>query len=360
MEKVTTDDIRKSLQQVRDPDLGRDIVSLGFIKNLEVTGGQVRFDLNLTTPACPVKDQLKTEAEDVVKKLPGVTKVDINLTAEVRRTVAIDKSGVKGVRNFVAIASGKGGVGKSTVAVNLAVAMAQTGSRVGLLDADIYGPTVPLMMGKDAKIEVTKDNIVIPALAHNVKFVSMGFMAPGDKPLIWRGPMAHHALQQTIFQTQWGELDYLFLDLPPGTGDVHLTLTQSLRLTGAVIVTTPQDVGLIISLKTYQMFKTTNVRILGLIENMSSYICPHCGKEEDIFGQGGGERVAQEKNIPFLGKIPLNKKIRENADQGRPTVLDQSSPISTVYKTIVGKLAQQVSIASYDQPKLEVVEEKTS
>ena len=285
--------------------------------------------------------------------------VKVNMTAEVRRSVGPNKSGIKGIRNFVLVASGKGGVGKSTVAANLAVGMAQAGSKVGLLDADIYGPTIPLLMGPDAQIDVLPDNSILPAKAHGIQFVSMGFMAPGDKPLIWRGPMAHHALQQTLFQTKWGDLDYLFIDLPPGTGDVHLTLVQSLSLTGAVLVSTPQDVGLTISLKTYQMFKTTNVRILGLIENMSTHICSHCGGREDIFGHGKVEEAAKRLHIPFLGDIPLDQRIREKGDEGVPIVLDQNSPVSTSYKSIVGKLASQVSIASFEAPKLKIVEEPT-
>ena len=350
-------EILNALKQVQDPDLHRNIVDLGFIQNLKISSGEVSFDLNLTTPACPVKDQLKSEAENVVKKLSDVKNVFINMKAEVRRSVELDQSGIKGIRNFVLVASGKGGVGKSTVATNLAVAMAQTGSKVGLLDADIYGPTIPFMMGPEAQIDVTKDNTIIPAEAHGVKFVSMGFMAPGDKPLIWRGPMAHGALQQTLFQSKWGELDYLFLDLPPGTGDVHLTICQTLKVTGAVLVSTPQDLGLTISFKTYQMFKTTNVRILGLIENMSTHVCTQCGHEENIFGSGNVEKEAEKQKIPFLGRIPIDSSIRTTSDQGRPIVLDNQSPISTIYKSIAGKVAQQVSIASFESPTLKIVEE---
>jgi ATP-binding protein involved in chromosome partitioning len=355
---ATEQDILNALKSVEDPDLRRDIVSLGFVKNLSVSGDSVRFDINLTTPACPVRDQLQEDARRAVAALPGVRKVDVKMTAEVRRPIGEDKDKIKGVKNFIAVASGKGGVGKSTVAVNLAVAMAQTGARVGLLDADIYGPSVPLMMGKDASIEVGPGNEIIPAQAHGVKYMSMGFMAPGDKPLIWRGPMAHHALQQSLFQTRWGELDYLFVDLPPGTGDVHLTLVQSTPITGAVLVSTPQDVGLTISLKTFRMFQTTNVRMLGLVENMSYHICTHCGGREEIFGHGGAEEAARRLSIPFLGAIPLDARVREQGDLGRPIVAaDPSSPISAVYKDIVCKLAQQVSIAGFEAPQLSIVED---
>jgi ATP-binding protein involved in chromosome partitioning len=281
------------------------------------------------------------------------------MTADVRRTVDLNKAAIGGVKNLIAIASGKGGVGKSTVAVNLAVAMAATGARVGLLDADIYGPTIPLMMGKGAEIQLADNNEIIPAFAHGVKFMSMGFMAPGDKPLIWRGPMAHHALQQSLFQVRWGELDYLFVDLPPGTGDVHLTLVQSTSITGGVIVSTPQDVGLTISLKTYRMFQTTKVPVLGIIENMSYHLCSHCGQREDLFGTGGAAEAAKRLEVPFLGAIPLDQKIREGADKGIPIAAsDPNSPIGKVYHSIATALAAQVSIASFSAaPALKIVEE---
>ncbi len=355
---LTEKDVLIALGKIEDPDLHRDIVSLGFVKNLKISGGDVAFDINLTTPACPVKDQMQAEAKRVVAALPGVKSVEAKMTAEVRRSLGEDKTAIQGVKNIIAVASGKGGVGKSTVAVNLAVAMAQTGAKVGLLDADIYGPTVPLMMGPDAGIEVSPDNVVTPAFAHGVKYMSMGFMAPGDKPLIWRGPMAHQALQQSLFHTKWGELDYLFVDLPPGTGDVHLTLVQSTPLTGAVLVSTPQDVGLTISLKTFRMFETTKVRILGIIENMSYHLCSHCGEREDIFGAGGVELAAKRLNIPFLGGIPLVKAIREQADKGRPiTAAEPSSAVSKTYQDMVKKLAAQVSIASFAQPALKIIED---
>lgn len=355
---TTEQDVLSALRHIQDPDLHRDIVSLGFVKNLSIEGDRVHFDLNLTTPACPVRDQLAGDAKAAVAALPGVRNVEVKVTAEVRRTIGEDKEKIKGVKNFIAVASGKGGVGKSTVAVNLAVAMAQTGASVGLLDADIYGPSIPLMMGKDASIEVGPGNEIIPARAHGVKFMSMGFMAPGDKPLIWRGPMAHHALQQSLFQTRWGELDYLFVDLPPGTGDVHLTLVQSTPVTGAVLVSTPQDVGLTISLKTFRMFQTTNVRILGIVENMSFHLCSHCGGREEIFGHGGAEEAARRLSVPFLGAVPLDTKVREQGDLGRPIVAaDPTAPASVVYRDIASRLAQQVSIAGFEAPQLSVIEE---
>ena len=355
---ITEQDVLNALRRIEDPDLHRDIVSLGFVKNLSIEGNRVHFDLNLTTPACPVRDRLQEDAKNAVAALPDVKDVSVKMTAEVRRTIDQDKEKIKGVKNFIAVASGKGGVGKSTVAINLAVAMAQTGAAVGLLDADIYGPSIPIMMGKEGSIDVGPGNEIIPAQAHGVKYMSMGFMAPGDKPLIWRGPMAHHALQQSLFQTRWGELDYLFVDLPPGTGDVHLTLVQSTPVTGAVLVSTPQDVGLTISLKTFRMFQTTNVRILGLVENMSYYVCSHCGERDDIFGHGGAEEAAKRLSIPFLGGIPLDARIREQGDLGRPIVAsDPDSPVAKQYKDIAARLAQQISIAGFQEPQLSIVED---
>lgn len=355
---LTEQDILTALKQIEDPDLHRDIVSLGFVKNISIENGHVRFDINLTTPACPVKDQMQDQAKKLVQALPGVKTVEVKMTAEVRRTLDQNKKAIDGVKNFIAVASGKGGVGKSTVAVNLAVAMAQTGAKVGLLDADIYGPTIPLMMGTENEIDIAPNNEIIPANAHGVKYMSMGFMAPGDKPLIWRGPMAHHALQQALFQVRWGELDYLFVDLPPGTGDVHLTLVQSLAMTGAVIVSTPQDIGLTISLKTYRMFETTKVKVLGLIENMSFHECSHCGEREDIFGHGGAEASARKLGIPFLGAIPLDSKIRVQSDLGKPLVSSEpTSSVARIYQDIVRKLAAQISIASYEAPQLQIVED---
>jgi ATP-binding protein involved in chromosome partitioning len=353
----TEAEVLKILSQIEDPDLRRDIVSLGFIKNLKISGDSVSFEINLTTPACPVKEEMEADAKKLVGNMPGVKKVDVKMTSEVRPSVGTDKNAIKDVKNVIAVASGKGGVGKSTVAVNLAVAMAQTGAKVGLLDADIYGPTVPLMMGSGSEIDVGPNNAIVPAFSHGVKFMSMGFLAPGDKPLIWRGPMAHQALQQSLFQVLWGELDYLFVDLPPGTGDVHLTLVQSTKITGAVLVSTPQDIGLTISLKTFRMFQTTNVKILGLVENMSTYVCSHCGHVEDIFGHGGAEAAAKKLEIPFLGAIPIDKRIREQSDRGVPIVQsDPTHPSALIYKEIVKKLAAQVSIASFAAPAPSVVE----
>jgi ATP-binding protein involved in chromosome partitioning len=351
---VTNEQVLNVLKRVQDPDLHKDIVSLGFIRNLKVEAGKVSFDLNLTTPACPVKDQMRDEAVALVKQLPGVEDVEIKMTSEVRQAPQLDKTALKGVRNIVAVGSGKGGVGKSTIAVNIAAALAGEGARIGLLDGDIYGPTMPIMLGIDQPPK-TAGNRMIPLEASGLKFISMGLLVKAEQPLIWRGPMAHKALQQCLFETDWGELDYLIVDLPPGTGDVHLTLAQAVPLTGAVIVSTPQDVGLRISMKTLRMFQQTRVPILGIIENMSYYICPHCNSRDHIFGQGGGSRAAEQLGIPFLGEVPLDLAIRTQSDIGQPIVVAQpDSPSARTLRSIAEKVAAQVSIRNYEAPVLEV------
>ena len=355
---VTETEILQQLRKIKDPDLGKDVVSLGFIKNILIRQGDVSFDFVLTTPACPAKDSMREDAINFVASIPGVKNVNVNMSAEVRQQPSYNANAIAGVKNILAICSGKGGVGKSTVSVNLAATMAKMGAAVGLLDADIYGPTVPIMLGKVGSPIEGRGNLMIPVEAHGMKFMSMGLMAPGDKPLIWRGPMAHKALQQTLLGVDWGELDYLFVDLPPGTGDVHLTLVQSVSVTGAVLVSTPQDVGLTISMKTYRMFVETKVPFLGIIENMSYYVCPHCGERDDIFGHGMVADAATKLNIPFLGELPLDKKLREKADEGQPLVLsDPDSPMSKAFESITQKLAAQVSIQNYNSAPLEIVEE---
>lgn len=351
---VNEEQVLRVLKQVQDPDLRKDIVSLGFIRNLKIDNGTVAFDLNLTTPACPVKDQMRDEAVALVKGLPGVQNVEVKMTSEVRQTPQLDKSALKGVRNIVAVGSGKGGVGKSTIAVNIAASLAAVGARVGLLDGDIYGPTTPIMLGVDSPPK-SVGNKMIPQEAAGLKFISMGLLVKSEQPLIWRGPMAHKALQQCLFDVDWGELDYLIVDLPPGTGDVHLTLAQAVPLTGSVIVSTPQDVGLRISMKTLRMFQQTRVPILGIVENMSYYICPHCNSRDHIFGEGGGRRAAEQLGIPFLGEIPLDLAIRTQSDIGMPIVIAQpDAPSARVLREIAEKVAAQVSIRSYEAPVLEV------
>jgi ATP-binding protein involved in chromosome partitioning len=347
-----------ALRSVMDPDLHRDIVSLGFIRNLSIEQGVVAFDVNLTTPACPVKDRLRDQSREAVLAIPGVRDARVNMTAEVRRPPAPSTQALQNVRNIIAVGSGKGGVGKSTVAANLAASLAKSGARVGLLDADIYGPSIPIMMQSGRPAEPQPNNSIEPGEAHGVRLMSMGYLSPGDQPLIWRGPMAHKALQQSLLSVNWGELDYLIVDLPPGTGDVHLTLVQTVPVTGAVIVSTPQDVGLQISMKTLRMFQQTKVPLLGIIENMSFYVCPHCGGRDDIFGHGGATDAAASLGVPFLGEIPLDKAIRRFADEGTPVVIaDPESPSGRAMSEIAGKVAQQVSIRAFRHMTLSIVEE---
>ena len=351
---VSEDKVLGVLKQVQDPDLHKDIVTLGFIRNLKIDSGKVSFDLNLTTPACPVKDQMRDQAVALVKGLPGVEDVEVKMTSEVRAMPQLDKTALKGVRNIVAVGSGKGGVGKSTIAVNIAASLAAAGARVGLLDGDIYGPTTPIMLGLDLPPK-SVGNRMIPQESNGLKFISMGLLVKSEQPLIWRGPMAHKALQQCLFDVEWGELDYMVVDLPPGTGDVHLTLAQAVPLTGAVIVSTPQDVGLRISMKTLRMFQQTRVPILGIVENMSYYICPHCNSQDHIFGHGGGQRAAEQLGVPFLGEVPLDLAIRTQSDVGKPIVIAQpDAPSARTLREIAEKVAAQVSIRTFEAPVLEV------
>lgn len=356
MPPVTKELVLEALKKVQDPDLHLDIVKLGFVHDVKICEGSVAFEIKLTTPACPVKELMQKEAEAAVRALPGVENVTVRMTAEVKTQLSPSKEALKGVKNIIAIGSGKGGVGKSTVSANIACAFALEGAKVGLLDADIYGPSIPIMMGKPGETTIRED-LIQPKVAHQVKFMSMGFFAKGDQPLIWRGPMAHRALEQCLVDVEWGDLDYLFVDLPPGTGDVHLTLVQTVTLTGAVIVSTPQDVGLTISMKTLRMLEQTNVKMLGIIENMSYHNCSHCGSREDIFGHGGAKTASENLKIPFLGEIPLDIDVRTQADLGTPLVVAKpESPSAKIYREIARKLAAQISIAGYAAPKLEIVE----
>jgi ATP-binding protein involved in chromosome partitioning len=360
MPKITSEQILEVLRKIEDPDLHVDIVKLGFVRDIRICEGNVALEINLTTPACPVKEKMKRQAQDFIMAIPGVKEVKVKMTAEVKPYQGLDRSSLKKIKNIVAIGSGKGGVGKSTVTTNMASAFALEGARVGLLDADIYGPSIPKMMGKEGETTI-RENLIQPKIAHGVKFMSMGFFAQGDQPLIWRGPMAHRALEQSLKDVDWGELDYLFVDLPPGTGDVHLTLVQTVPVTGGVIVSTPQDVGLTISMKTLRMFQQTQVHILGIIENMSYYECSHCHTKENIFGHGGVREASQKLEIPFLGEVPLDSAIRIQADAGVPIVISRpDSPSAKIYRDMACQLAAQISIANYAKPNLEIVEEPAS
>ena len=338
---------------VIDPDLGKDIVSLGFVKQLAIdASGAVRFAIELTTPACPVKDRLKAEAVQAVTALAGVTSVDIEMTAAVR-TAALPEGArqpVAGVKNVIAVGAGKGGVGKTTVAVNLAVALAQMGSRVGMIDGDIYGPNVPMMLGLQTELVADEQGRIIPAERYGVRVVSMGFLTQEDSAVIWRGPMLHGAIQQFFRQVVWDNLDYLIVDLPPGTGDVALSLSQSVPVSGAIVVTTPQQVALADTRRAVRMYQKLNIRPLGLIENMSHFECPNCGHESDIFGRGAGEGLAHALEIPFLGRLPIYEPIRIGGDGGHPIVLaEPDSAAARAFRSVAEQAAAQISIASYSR-----------
>jgi ATP-binding protein involved in chromosome partitioning len=342
---VTEEQVLSALRTVEDPDLRKDIVSLGFVKEVKIAGGEVDFTIELTTPACPVKDELKSEAERKVAALPGVTAARARMTADVRVRGGFSRQAIPGIRNIVAVGAGKGGVGKSTTAVNLALALAGKGARVGLMDADVYGPNIPQMLGVDAQPEVSDDRKMVPPEAHGVKVISMGMLVPADQPVIWRGPMLHGAVQQFMREVLWGELDYLVVDLPPGTGDVSLTMSQSVPVAGAVVVTTPQGVSVADVRKAVAMFRQLNIPVLGVVENMSYFVCGHCQERTDIFGHGGGERMAEDLKIPFLGEVPIDTRVRSGGDEGTPIVAAApDAPAAQAFIAIAGKVAAQVSI----------------
>ncbi len=350
--------VLEALGTIKDPDLGKDIVSLNFIKGLKVEDGVASFTIELTTPACPVKKEMEQWARDAVSKVEGIRDVRIQMSAAVTKgTAAEGKQVIAGVKNIVAVGSGKGGVGKTSVTVNLAIALAQKGAKVGLLDADIYGPNVPLMMGIEGQPRAVNDRIQTLS-NYNVRVMSMGFLTNNDDtPLIWRGPMLHSVIQQFLRQVDWGELDYLLIDLPPGTGDVQLSITQTVPLMGAVIVSTPQDVALQDARKAILMFRQVNVEILGIVENMSYFQCPNCGKQTHVFSHGGGSMTAESFGVPFLGEIPLAVDLREGGDTGKPVVASNpDSPCAAAFVQIAEKVAAQISIANQKSLNMPVIE----
>jgi ATP-binding protein involved in chromosome partitioning len=349
--QVTEAAVLDALKVVTDPDLHRDIVTLGFIKNLKVDRAQVSFTIELTTPACPVKDQMRDQARAAVMRVPGVGGVDVQMSARVREAVGGDgtRSPIAGVKNVIAVGAGKGGVGKTTVAVNLAISLAKCGGRVGLVDADIYGPNVPIMLGMKAQL-ITDGQKIVPAEKFGLQVISMGFLTSDDAPIIWRGPMLHGALQQFFREVRWTDLDYLVVDMPPGTGDVALTLSQTVPVAGAIVVTTPQQVSLADSRRAVAMYKKLNIPPLGIIENMSYFACPSCAHESDIFGHGGGEQMAGELGVPFIGRIPIYQPIREGGDSGVPlTISEPDSTASRAFMAAAELMAAQVSLASYNR-----------
>jgi ATP-binding protein involved in chromosome partitioning len=345
----TRETVLGALRVVVDPDLHQDIVTLGFVKDLNLDGGHVSFTIELTTPACPMKDQMRDQAIAAVRGLAGVTGVDVKMTASVR-SVSMPESGrapLPGVKNVIAVGAGKGGVGKTTVAVNLALALAKYGSRVGILDGDIYGPNVPIMLGLHTQL-ATDGKRIVPAERYDVQAISIGFLTADDAPIIWRGPMLHGAIQQFFREVAWNDLDYLIVDMPPGTGDVALSLSQTVPVVGAIIVTTPQKVSLADSRRAVRMYQKLNIPTLGLIENMSHYLCPNCQHEAEIFGHGGGETLAVDMEVPFLGRLPIYQPIREGSDTGVPLVVaEPDSAAAHAFFAVAERVASLVSVAAH-------------
>lgn len=341
---VTEETVLSALRKVNDPELHRDLVSLGMVKEIQVNGGAIAVTVELTTPACPMRERVEEETKAAIKALPGVEEVTVNLTASVRKPPA-GRQPIAGVKHIVAIGSGKGGVGKSTVTANLAVALAEAGAQVGLLDSDIYGPSIPLMMGVHRQPDVVNKRM-IPPVSHGVKLMSLGFLLPDHtSPVVWRGPMVGQAVKQMLMEVDWGELDYLLADLPPGTGDASLTLAQTIPLSGAVVVMTPQDVAIQIATKTLNMFQTLRVPILGIIENMSYLPCPHCAQPVELFGHGGGRKASERLEVPFLGEIPLDLALRRGGDVGRPILIEQpDSAVAAVFRQVAANLAGRISV----------------
>jgi ATP-binding protein involved in chromosome partitioning len=347
----TEQQVLTALRVVKDPDLHRDIVSLNFVKNVDIQGSDIRLTLELTTPACPVREELKGAAEKAIRdQLSGVGGVTVEMTSRVTQHENAQKAAVlPGVKNTVAVASGKGGVGKSTVAVNLAAALARDGARVGLVDADIYGPSIPLMMGIKGKPNM-HDRKLVPLENWGVKVMSIGFFVDPMQAMIWRGPMVSGAVKQFLSDVEWGDLDYLVFDLPPGTGDIQLTLVQTIPLTGAVMVTTPQDVSLADVRKGYALFEKVNVPVIGIVENMSYYVCAHCGQREEIFDNGGGRKAAEELGVPFLGEVPIYTSVRVSGDAGRPVVCDPATKVQgDIFMALARNMAAQISIRNAAQ-----------
>ena len=356
MTQIIEEVVLQSLRQIIDPDLRKDIVTLGFIRDLAIQGGDVSFRIVLTTPACPVKEEMESQAREIVGGLEGVTSVNVTMDAEVPQGRGIANNvTIDGVKNIIAVSSGKGGVGKSTVAVNLAVALAAQGAKVGIMDADVYGPNVPMMLGTGYDQPEVRDQKLIPIEAHGVKMISMAVLVPLDKPMILRGPMLHGVVRQFLTDVDWGELDYLIVDMPPGTGDVQLSLAQLVPVQGAVIVTTPQEVSLSDVRRAIKMFETVNVPVLGVIENMSYFVAPDTGTRYNIFGEGGGQKIADEYGLNFLGQVPIGSEVREGGDKGTPVVISApDSPQAAAFRKVAEEVARHVSIEAM-KPELVVI-----
>ena len=347
---VTIEAVQGALKNVLDPNTKIDFVTAKNVKNIQVDDGDVSLDIVLGYPAKSQFDAIRKTVINAIRELSGVKNVSVNVSSQIVAHAV--QRGVKllpGVKNIIAVASGKGGVGKSTTAVNLALALAAEGEQVGILDADIYGPSQPMMLGITGRPDSVEENTIEPMEGHGLQASSIGFLIEEDSPMVWRGPMVTSALEQLLRQTRWRDLDYLIVDMPPGTGDIQLTLSQKVPVTGSVIVTTPQDIALLDARKGLKMFEKVGVPIIGIIENMSTYVCPSCGHEEHVFGVGGGDKMCKEYGVDFLGALPLNLSIREQADAGRPTVIaDPDGAISNIYKAIARQVAIKVGSLAKD------------
>jgi ATP-binding protein involved in chromosome partitioning len=348
---ITDQQVQAALKGAIDPTMKKDFVSAKTVRNIKIDGSNVSFDVVLPYPAKSVLGEIKQLTENAVKSIAGVGNVTANVSSKiVAHAVQRGVKPVPGVRNVIAVASGKGGVGKSTTAVNLALALAAEGAKVGILDADIYGPSQPTMLGISGQPEAAPDGqTLLPMMGHGLQSMSIGFLIDVETPMVWRGPMVTQALEQLLNQTKWDDLDYLVVDLPPGTGDIQLTLAQRVPVTGSVIVTTPQDIALIDARKGLKMFEKVNIPILGIVENMSIHICSNCGHEERIFGEGGGEKMCADYNVEFLGALPLDIHIREQADSGTPTVVaDPDGRVAQIYKRIARRVAVKIADLAAD------------
>jgi ATP-binding protein involved in chromosome partitioning len=345
--------ILEVLKPVQDPELQKSLVDLNMIRNVTIEDGHVRFTLVLTTPACPLREFIVEDCKKAIQTLSGVSRIDVEVTAETPQQKSVpDRTSIPGVKNIIAVSSGKGGVGKSTISVNIAMALAKSGANVGMIDADIYGPNVPTMLDlDDAVVEVRKESsgdVLQPAINYGIKLVSMGFLIEKDQPVIWRGPMLNGIIRQFLYQVDWGELDYLIIDLPPGTGDAQLTLAQAVPMAGVVIVSTPQTVAVLDARKGLKMFQQLGVPVIGVVENMSYFIPPDMPeKQYDIFGSGGGEKLSQELGVPLLGRVPLEISVRQGGDNGKPIMLvDPDSQSAQALTQIAQTVAAKVSVAA--------------
>ena len=348
----TTEAVLEALRQVKDPDLHKDIVTLGFVKDVTIEDDKVSFTVELTTPACPVKDLLKQQCEEVVAQIQGVTSVSVEMTARVREHSTQKADLLPNVKHCIAVASGKGGVGKSTVSVNLAIALSQTGAKVGLLDADVYGPSIPLMMGCQGEQPFTRDQKILPIERFGISMMSLGFLLQEGQAVMWRGPMVAGTVKQLLEDVDWGVLDYLLVDLPPGTGDAPMSLAQLAPLSGVVLVTTPHHVAANIAGKSVQLFRRLNAPMIGVVENMAGFACPNCGEVTRIFSGLTGAELAAQYEIPFLGSIPLDPEVSSSSDDGTPTLIANPERFAAqAFRDIAGQMAAQVSIQALSEPE---------